>query len=374
MGADRGAPAKIVLKMETFKNFKKAVLLNEGAGAGYYVTLSGLEAVDIELTGRRTEDSDVLVTFKAKLAESIVDWSAESYYEYVSSEGLYYNDDLVSEYDDDDKRVKGGSIEGYVYLSDVRYDRDAEDTEVLDYIKDNLQVFSVKTMVGGGYIHTSLTNPMVFKDTQTLDESTYHDGDTVYFDTLSIDAEGIVHAINWFFENSYKFDEIFAEDDDSLNEGMNMAVNDRFFNVRGKFLELKASNEVNTSGDDEGLFTWDEAMERFGEPDADGWRLPTEDEWDTIANDYSFSKKSGYGLLGGSVKMPFNGYFVCDDGEVKERGTHGYFWSSATKSDDEAPEDERALAQCFTSDYLTYYFQYCKKCDACSVRLVRDVK
>ena len=195
-------------------------LMNEGAGAGYNVTFEGLEATDVRLTGtevrRNLNSTDKIVKFTAKLAPSVVEWKAIGYYDGVTSKGIYYNDDLVEDFDDLEKTVNGGNISGWVYYEDVNNSAPTWETEqaseedVVQFISDYLTNFSFTTGYGAGWVHTNLSDPMVFENIEIQDtyKNTY-----VYIDTIEISAPEITRVINWYFENSYRFDEIFGEEE-----------------------------------------------------------------------------------------------------------------------------------------------------------------
>ena len=193
-----------------------AGLLQEGPGAGYYVSFSGLHGTNVHITGRgKNERGEIIINFKAQVAPSLVEWKAEDYYDAVSSEGIYYDNDLVQEYGDEEKTVNGGTINGYVYQSDVEdYVGSGEQLtlqQVVEFINDKLDGFSFKTLVGSGYVHSDLSDPMNFENIEVIVSDPYYGSETVYIRTLELQAPAISEAINWFFANCYRFDEIFGE-------------------------------------------------------------------------------------------------------------------------------------------------------------------
>ena len=205
--------------MESVSTQVKKVL-NEGAGAGYDVEISGLNISDIKIGKREIKGKDEIIHFSAIIEPSIVEWSAMGYYDGVTSEGIEYNGDILIDYSDEDREVQGGTVYGYVYAQDVEdYDgreHNSDDGAALYYIKEHLEDFKIKTKYGVGWLHVDLTNPMVFHDIEVSYESRRYE--CVFIDTIEIIAEQIVDDINWFFENK---DEIYAEaENDSIDESV----------------------------------------------------------------------------------------------------------------------------------------------------------
>ena len=195
------------------KEVKKA--LNEGAGAGYTVTIDGLKVKSIKVASEYDlKGHDSIVRFEATLDKSIVEWKAIGYYDGVTSEGIYYNDWLAEEFGELQKTVEGGKISGYVYLDDVANAQSTDPwykvtkKDIYDYIEDWLNEFSIEAPYGGGWVHVDLTDPMEFHDIEIQDS--YHVS-YVYIDTIEINAPEITKAINWYFENYLDFDKIFGE-------------------------------------------------------------------------------------------------------------------------------------------------------------------
>lgn len=196
-------------------------LMTEGAGAGYDVTFEGLKATDIRITGTEVKQNlhstDKIVKFTASLAPSIVEWKAIGYYEGVTSEGIYYDNDLVDEFDDLQKTVNGGSISGWVYYEDVNNSAPTWETEsateedVVRFINDWLSDFSFTTMYGSGWSHVNLTDPMIFKNIEIKDN--YH-VTYVYINTIEISAPEITKTINWYFDNYLDFGKIYGGEEE----------------------------------------------------------------------------------------------------------------------------------------------------------------
>lgn len=186
--------------------------LNEGAGAGYTVSISGLAINEIDENSiHRTKDSndEIIFEFKASLSNSLVEWKAEDYYDGVSSDGIYYNGDIIEEFTEEQKTVNGGIIEGHVYMTDVKDylgENNVTRGGVIDYIEYYLDnEFSIETMYGRGWTHVDLDDPMEFHDIEIKDS---YGVVNIFIDTITINAPEITKTINWFFENK---DEIYKE-------------------------------------------------------------------------------------------------------------------------------------------------------------------
>lgn len=196
--------------------------LNEGAGAGYTISIEGLSLDEIdEKSIRRIKDSrgEPIFRFKASLSDSLVTWIAEGYYDGVTSDGIYYNGDVIGEFDDSQRTINGGTIEGHVYVSDVKDYLDENivtKDSVIDYIQYHLDdEFSIETMFGRGWIHIDLDDPMEFHNIEIKD---YYGNVNVFIDTIVINAPEITKTINWFFKNK---EEIYKEfGDEELDESV----------------------------------------------------------------------------------------------------------------------------------------------------------
>ena len=139
----------------------------------------------------------------------------------------------------------------------------------------------------------------------------------------------------------------------------------RVFALDGKFIEFAAKNayDYNTKYT---LFTWREAMSLFGEPDADGWRLPTKKEWLALKRDYryGFDKNAAVIFDNRLWLLAFGG---MDKTGGYEKGTAGYYWSSEPMG----TEDVGWYYKFMFKDGEKHRFS--SKDTRCSVRLVRDV-
>ena len=135
-------------------------LLNEGPGAGYDVTIEGLNVNDIQLKGGRNKDG-IFFKFNGNIKPGVVTWKAEGYYYYdaVTSDGIEYDGNIVREFDDEENTIQGGTVEGCVYMNDSNFFQ-KNSTMTIDGLKQDIMSeltdFKVKNMIGGGYSHTNL--------------------------------------------------------------------------------------------------------------------------------------------------------------------------------------------------------------------------
>jgi len=191
-------------------------ILKEGAGAGYDVTIRGLNASNFIITGIEKDKNDVKILFKAKLNPSQIEWEAMGYYEGVSSKGIYYDGELVEDVPEESNKVYGGELEGYAYLSDIEYwnhGNEVTKNEIVDFLWDKLSDFSFTKMVGAGWSHTNLSNPLEFNDVEIEYNSNYS-SEIPMISYIKIESPQMTETVNWYFENNYKFDEIYGDYDE----------------------------------------------------------------------------------------------------------------------------------------------------------------
>ena len=138
------------------------------------------------------------------------------------------------------------------------------------------------------------------------------------------------------------------------------------FFLDGHMVEFKGENEKNLKNPKFNLLTYKEAMERFGKPDKDGWRLPTYEELYDLYHDYpfEFDEDGKQCIFDKRLYLPAAGY-RGRDGYVHDVGG-GSYWSSTPNV------SEEAWYLYFNSgevNMYSYHWSY-----DFSVRLVRDVK
>lgn len=208
------------MKQKAIKALYESVMhhVNEGAGAGYTVEISDLKLGNFKVLGTKFVDNgheEKVAKFTADILPGVVEWSAEGYYEGVDHTGVFYDGELMIEYSDEDNSVEGGTVTGYVYLSDVG-DGKVKKSDVLEYLDDYASEIKISTMYGGGQSHVDLGSPVfTFNDIDI--DGNYAD---IHIEQINIQAPNIADNVNWYFANAYKFDEIFdvEEDEDDFDE------------------------------------------------------------------------------------------------------------------------------------------------------------
>ena len=157
-----------------------------------------------------------------------------------------------------------------------------------------------------------------------------------------------------------------AAEELAMKDGTSLRDKYRFImTLNGKQLEFKDENEKKPDDPKYNLFTYDEAMERFANPDKDGWRLPSMEELELLST-LPYNAESGIGVFNDKFGLPLMGsrglaepHFVAF---YQERGR---YWSST-------PVDIDRAWHLYLNKEKTYMLEKDKKYE-CSVRLVRDV-
>lgn len=126
----------------------------------------------------------------------------------------------------------------------------------------------------------------------------------------------------------------------------------------------KASNEVNEADAEYDFFTYDEAMDRFGNS------LPTKEQCEELIDECQWSwTGSGYdvtGPNGNSIFLPAKSYRDCDGGVADVNGTDiGDYWSSTLYSES---TDNAILLHSVSEGVGMVHFP---RCFGLSVRLVQ---
>ena len=202
------------MKQKAIKALYESVMhhVNEGAGAGYTVEISDLKLGNFKVLGTKFVDNgheEKVAKFTADILPGVVEWSANGYYEGVDHTGVFYDGELMMEYSDEDNSVEGGTVMGYVYLSDVG-DGKVKKSDVLEYLNDYASIINISTMYGDGWSHVNLGSPVfTFNDIDI--DGNYAD---IHIEQINIKAPNIADNVNWYFANAYKFDKIFGGDDD----------------------------------------------------------------------------------------------------------------------------------------------------------------
>jgi uncharacterized protein (TIGR02145 family) len=122
--------------------------------------------------------------------------------------------------------------------------------------------------------------------------------------------------------------------------------------------QWKSTNET---GDENGFYTYDEAVITFGD------KLPTKEQLEELKDNctWEWQNNVGYkvtGTNGNSIVLPASGYSDCD-GDVHGVGYSGFYWSS-TAYDSESAWDLYSFSYEVTMNYNS-------RCFGFSVRLVQ---
>jgi len=143
---------------------------------------------------------------------------------------------------------------------------------------------------------------------------------------------------------------------------------DLVFTLAGHKVEFKGENEENPKDKKYNFFTWDEAIERFGEPDKDGWRLLTKEEYeDLLSYPKGYDDNGSCYMIDGRLSLPSAGVRNVH-GIVEGVGWMGYYWTSSSYTD-----VVRAawLVSFIRSEGIS--LENYPVTEGCSVRLVREV-
>lgn len=271
-----------ILKAEEFT--AKYIKLNEGAGAGYDVTLNGLK-IDKNSVNIIGETNNKVAIWEAKILPCVVDeWKAIGYYDGITSD----TDDKRYFFTDGDKKVNGGLIRGIVDLDDIEEDTkngQIDEISIINYIKDNINdTVDISSSFGWGWVHIDLDdefelgynldckNLKNFEYGMYVKVGAYHghleeigNAGGEYYGELSvyyakINAPVIAHCINDYFEHkddefdeieeSYKPVDIVDVDRELQNtwekvyKSIKKILATNGF-IDGKILKLKTNNELN---------------------------------------------------------------------------------------------------------------------------------
>lgn len=176
--------------------------LQEGAGSGYEITISGLSVDAIRVTGLK----DGHFHFIGRLKRKACGFEVEGYDYSFDSNGIedgYGN--VIDEFSEEEKYVDGGYLRGSI---DADY-TDGSAEYAKQYIMDCLEDFSISQMYGGGYVHSYLPQDghMIFKDIDINNDGLY-----AYLDEIMIVAPNVANAINSGYDSIRNADS--AEDED----------------------------------------------------------------------------------------------------------------------------------------------------------------
>jgi len=130
-------------------------------------------------------------------------------------------------------------------------------------------------------------------------------------------------------------------------------------------IEFKDANE--TKADGGRYFTWDEAKKLYGEPDKDGWRLPTFYDLKNLVETEEFFFSEGFGYFEDRLALPADGV-IRTPGVVQGKGKLGRYWTATV------PVNPDTMPWTFSFHSAGCYMDLRSKKDMLSVRLIRDVK
>ena len=208
-----------VMTFEQFSKKTNAPSLNEGAGAGYNMLVGGLK-IDpntIEVSDIKSDKKFDYFEWKAKLQPCVMDdWATSSYYDGIDSEHSPIELDF---------EVKGGEVRGWMedldgYIDDNgTFKKEHLVHDLKHYLAEN-DGFTVYDMIGGGWIHTNLTNPFalgntdyveqgkVLKDDYRKGRDTFSGGGNennwgIYY--VSIDSPEFVDFVNDFYDDPQQY-------------------------------------------------------------------------------------------------------------------------------------------------------------------------
>jgi len=186
--------------MESFKAY-----LKEGTNDGRGINISGLVAKTV--TVEKVYEGKAY--FTAVLSKGFCKWTAKSCDKQASSEEGVFNSegDKIVEFSEDEKKIDGGVMKGFLYLVGLNKD---ENENAAEYIKkDVLTDFEVDLGYTESLPRVRLGSP-VFNFTDFDIDGLYY---TVHVDELKIKSRGVADSINWFFENCDKLDDIYPGDE-----------------------------------------------------------------------------------------------------------------------------------------------------------------
>lgn len=138
--------------------------------------------------------------------------------------------------------------------------------------------------------------------------------------------------------------------------------------IGNKQLEFQTFNRANPKHPQHNFFTYEEALEIFKNPNADGWRLPTKEEMNLLVTDYRFQYYPNNDAHIGKLVLPVEGFFGVDNANT-QAGYLGSYWTST-----EVDSDSKVFAWSlrFSFDSYACVTSVFKKVKM-SVRLVREV-
>lgn len=207
------------------KTIKSGRFIKSGAGAGYDVTIEGIE-LDTQNIEILEQDNDS-VHVKIPVKPCIVDkWTAQSYYDGIDSD---WGDGFFG---DDDRRIDGG----YVNMTiDIWENETAEEV-----IKNVPHYIDVKASYGWGWVHVNLPEEGMQFDYDHIKEPDIGAYGEIHLDEVDLICPEICADINAFFENPegyYEGNEIDYnyDEDDEITNGLSFREAVKDFKSAGKW-------------------------------------------------------------------------------------------------------------------------------------------
>ena len=207
------------------KTIKSGRFIKSGAGAGYDVTIEGIEldTQNIEILEQDSDSVHVKIPVKPCIADK---WTAQSYYDGIDSD---WGDGFFG---GDDRRIDGG----YVNMTiDIWENETAEDVikNVPDYI-------DVKASYGWGWVHVNLPEEGMQFDYDHIKEPDIGAYGEIHLDEVDLICPEICADINAFFENPegyYEGNEIDYnyDEDDEITNGLSFRDAVKDFKSAGKW-------------------------------------------------------------------------------------------------------------------------------------------
>lgn len=214
------------MKVQSKRAIKSGTFIKSGAGAGYDVTIEGIEldtqnykVISDEINNEEYNEHIAIVEVPVKPCS--VEWEAEDYYNRVSSkDGIELDGIQVLEYFDDDKRVDGGKASLNIFWTEHEEGRYIDNNE-FENVNEAVEFFlpssiDIKSSFSAGWIHSDLpTEQIHFEDKYHHNEiDLYNDGYGYTITSVDLVAPNISENINWFFAHDYELEKIFFDDEE----------------------------------------------------------------------------------------------------------------------------------------------------------------
>lgn len=180
-------------KRWSFDDLKKTNKLTEGAGAGYWVTIPfEVDADTVIITGRKGN----VAYFEADIKEGTNgEFEVDAYYWDTRN------------IDTDSYECDGGKVYGFYEYEDG--DIDATDEETAEEIAKILkgEELIVKPLIGGGYVHSDMENPIVVEDEEGYNvvETSKESGNLEWYGVnitkVVLDASDLADRVNAAYDS-----------------------------------------------------------------------------------------------------------------------------------------------------------------------------